>query len=228
MHAMRSSLSLPRSYRAPNARIRIALVDSNVIFRAGVRSVLERRPGIAVVSECGDAPTALDQIASLEPDMAIVDVDLEDETTRGLALLQDLHTQFPRMRTLVLTTAVSELIVVEALRRGAAGYALKHSSPDELGRMVQAIDHGESAFSSEVASVVARTIGGQVPSEATLSGREREVVALITRGQSNRQIANALFISESTVKFHVRNAMRKLGVTRRAEVAYRAGHMGLA
>jgi two-component system response regulator DevR len=224
---MRRSLSLPRSYRAPNARVRVALVDSNIIFRAGVRSVLERRPGVAVISECGDAPTALDQVASLEPDLVIVDVDLEDDTTKGLALLQDLKTQFPGVRTLVLTTAVSELIVVEALRRGAAGYALKHCSPDELGRMVQAIDHGESAFSSEVASVVARTIGGQVPSEATLSDRERAVVQLIARGQSNRQIAHALFISESTAKFHVHNAMRKLGVKRRAEVAYRAGLVGL-
>jgi two-component system, NarL family, response regulator DevR len=225
---MRTGLSLPRSYRAPNARIRIALVDSNVIFRAGVRSVLERRPGIAVVSECGDAATALDQIASLEPDMAIVDVDLEDDTTKGLALLQELARQFTRMRTLVLTTAVSELIVVESLRRGAAGYALKHVSPDELGRMVHAIDLGESAFSAEVASVVARTIGGQVPTEARLSAREREVVRLVAQGRSNRQIAADLFISESTAKFHVRNAMRKLGVSRRAEVAYVAGRAGLA
>lgn len=220
---MGTAMSLPRSYRAPNARIRIAIVDSNVIFRAGVRSVLERRPGIAVVSECGDAATALDQIASLEPDLVIVDVDIEDDTTNGLALLQDINRQFPRVRILVLTTAVSELIVVEALRRGAAGYALKHCSPDELGRMVKAVDQGDSAFSSEVASVVARSIGGSLPGEASLSDREREVVRLVAQGQSNRQIASALFISESTAKFHVHNAMRKLGVNRRSQVAYRAG-----
>ena len=104
---MSSGHSLPRSYRAPNA------------------TVLERRPGIAVISECGDSATALDQIASLEPDLAIIDVDLEDDTTKGLALLQDISRQFPRVRVLVLTTAVSELIVVESLRRGAVGYALK-------------------------------------------------------------------------------------------------------
>ncbi len=225
---MSPSLSLPRSYRAPNARVRIAIVDSNVIFRAGVRTVLERRPGLAVVSECGDAATALDQIANLEPDLAIIDVDLEDDTTSGLALLQDISRQFPSVRVLVLTTAVSELIVIEALRRGAAGYALKRSSPDELGKMVFALDRGDSAFSSEVASVVARSVGGHVPREATLSDREREVVRLVARGWSNKQVAAELFIAESTVKFHLRNAMRKLGTTRRSEVAYRAGKAGLS
>lgn len=220
--------SLPRSYRAPNARVRIALVDSNVIFRAGVRTVLERRPGIAVVSECGDHATALDQIANLEPDLVIVDVDLEDDTTRGLALLQDIERQFPRVRTLVLTTALSELVVVESLRRGAAGYALKDSSPDELSKMVLAIDQGDSAFSAHVASVVARSVGGHLPVEATLTDREREVVRLVAHGRSNKQVAAELFLSESTVKFHLRNAMRKLGVTRRSEVAYRVGRADLA
>ncbi len=225
---MSSGHSLPRSYRAPNAKIRIALVDSNIIFRAGTRTVLERRPGIAVISECGDSATALDQIASLEPDLAIIDVDLEDDTTKGLALLQDISRQFPRVRVLVLTTAVSELIVVESLRRGAVGYALKRCSPDELGKMVQSIDHGDSAFSAEVASVVARTIGGHMPAEATLSEREREVVRLVAHGQSNREIAHALYISESTVKFHLHNAMKKIGARNRSEVSYRATHSGLA
>ncbi len=221
------SMSLPRSYRAPNARVRVAIVDSNIIFRAGVRTVLERRPGIAVVSECGDAATALDQIASLEPDLVVVDVDLEDDTTKGLALLQELSRQFPRVRVLVLTTALSELVVVESLRRGAVGYALKDCSPDELSRMVLAIDQGDSAFSQHVASVVARNVGGHVPVEATLTDREREVVRLVARGMSNRQVAVELFLSESTVKFHLRNAMRKLGTTRRSEVAYRVGRAEL-
>jgi two-component system response regulator DevR len=224
---MRPSLSLPRSYRAPNARIRVALVDSNIIFRAGVRTVLERRPGIAVVSESGDAATALDQIANLEPDLVVVDVDLEDDTTAGLALLQNLHRQFPTVRVLVLTTAVSELIVVEALRRGAAGYALKRCSPDELGKMVQSVDRGDSAFSAEVASVVARSLGGHVPIEATLSDRERAVVRLVARGQSNKQVATELFITQSTVKFHLHNAMRKFGTHSRSEIAYRASQVGL-
>ena len=192
---MSPNQSLPRSYRAPNARVRIALVDANIIYRAGVRSVLERRPGLAVVAECGDAASALDQIASLEPDLVIIDVDLNDDTTAGLALLQDIHRQFPQVRLLVLTAAVSELIVVEALRRGALGYAVKTSTPDELGKMVLAIDHGDSAFSPGVASVVARTIGGNMPREATLSDREREVVQLVTRGLSNKQAAAHLFLS---------------------------------
>lgn len=225
---MSRSMSLPKSYRAPNARIRIALVDSNVIFRAGTRTVLERRPGIAVVSECGDPDTALDQIANLEPDLAIIDVDLEDDTTRGLALLQDINRSFPRIKVLVLTSAVSELIVIEALRRGAVGYALKHCSPDELGKMVQSVDRGDSAFSAEVASVVARSLGGKVPVEATLSDREREVVGLVAHGKSNKQVALELFISESTVKFHLHNAMKKIGAKNRSEVAYRVANKGLA
>ena len=224
---MSSKQSLPRSYRAPNAQVRVALVDSNAIYRAGVRTVLERRPGIAVISECGDAATALDQITNLEPDLVIVDVDLGDDTTSGLALLQDIQRQFPVIRVLVLSTAVSELIVVESLRRGAAGYALKQCSPDDLNRMVQAVDHGDSAFSPEVAGVVARTLGGHVPAEATLSDREREVVRRVARGRSNKQVAAELFISESTVKFHVHNAMRKLGATSRSEIAYRAVQAGL-
>ncbi len=220
--------SLPRSYRAPKARVRVAIVDSNVIYRAGVRTVLERRPGIAVISECGDSATALDQIANLEPDMVIVDVDLEDDTTSGLALLQDISRQFPTVRVCVLTSAVSEFIVLEALRRGAAGYALKTCTPDELGRIVLAVDRGDSAFSSEVAAVVARSIGGKVPLAASFSDREREVVRLVARGMSNKQIAAELFISESTVKFHLHNAMRKFGAKRRSEIAYRAVQAGLA
>ncbi len=220
--------SLPRSYRAPNARVRIALVDSNIIYRAGVRTVLERRPGLAVVSESGDSPTALDQIAALEPDLVIIDVDLTDDTTAGLALLQEIHRQFPEVRVLVLTAALSELVVVEALRRGASGYALKSSTPDELGKMVQSVEHGDGAFSPHVASVVARTFGGSLPREATLSDRERQVVQLVAKGRSNKQVAAELFVSESTVKFHLANAMTKLGTRRRAELAYRAVQVGLA
>ena len=224
---MSARLSLPRSYRAPNAKVRVALVDSNVIYRAGVRTVLERRPGIAVISESGDAATAMDQIASLEPDMVIVDVDLEDDTSMGLGLLQDISTQYRNVRVMVLTSAVSEFIVLEALRRGAAGYALKSCTPDELGRIVLAVDHGDSAFSSEVAAVVARSFGGQMPLTATFSDREREVVRLVARGMSNKQVAAELFISESTVKFHLHNAMQKIGATRRSEIAYRAVQVGL-
>lgn len=224
---MNGAQSLPRRYRAPNAKVRVALVDSNAIYRAGVRAVLERRPGVAVIAETGDAATALDQVASLEPDLVVIDVVLDDDTSAGLALVQDLHRDFPAVRVLVLTAAMTELVVVEALRRGAAGYALKTTTPDELGRMVRAIDNGDSAFSPAVASVVARSVGGGLPAEATFSGREREVVRLVARGSSNRQIAAALFISESTVKFHVRNAMRKVGVARRSELAYRALSAGL-
>jgi two-component system, NarL family, response regulator DevR len=225
---MTQNQSLPRSYRAPNARVRVALVDSNIIYRAGARAVLERRPGIAVVSECGDAPTALDQVANLEPDLVIVDVDLDDDTTAGLGLLQDLSRQFRSVRVMVLTAAVSEFIVLEALRRGAAGYALKTCTPDELGRIVLAVARGDSAFSSQVAAVVARSIGGQAPLAAAFSDREREVVRLVSRGMSNKQVAAELFISESTVKFHLHNAMTKIGATRRSEVAYRALQAGLA
>ena len=135
----------------------------------------------------------------------------------------------PAVRCLVLTTFLNERLVVAAIRSGAKGYVLKDVDADALVRSIRAVQAGESAFDSHAAAVVVRTMAGdRTPDTAVVfTTRESEVVRLLAHGQSNRQIGHSLFISETTVKFHVHNVMRKLGVTRRAEVVYRSGQLGL-
>jgi two-component system response regulator DevR len=148
----------------------------------------------------------------------------------GLALCAQISTRSPGSRVLVLTTFVEEWLVLEAIKQGAKGYVVKDVELTELVRAIRAVYRGESAFDSHSASVVVRSLhnrqGFDNPVQQ-ITPREREILALLARGMSNVAIGQRLYISEATVKFHVGNVMRKLGVARRAEAVYAASKIGM-
>ena len=219
---------VPLGRRSPQATTRIVVADRNVITRVGLRSILERNTGMAVVAEATSYDAVLDSVDEHGPDVLIIDLDLGDDTTRGLKLCEDISDRYPETKILVLANTLSEMIVVEALRRGATGYLCKDDvKADELGKGVKAVQDGETVLGRGVGSMVARGLGSSRGQTEHLTDREIEVIKLIARGLSNKQIAQSIYISESTVKFHLQNASRKLNAHRRAELVHRAAAAGL-
>lgn len=214
---------------AASGAIRLVIVDDHAIVRHGLRAMLEREPDLLVVAEAGNAAEARALTAQHRPDVVLLDLKLADDEEAGLAVCRGLAQDDPAMRVLVLTTFLNERLVVEAIRSGAKGYVLKDVDVEALSRSIRAVHAGESAFDSHSAAVVVKSLSGDKGPADTVSftAREEEVVALLARGLSNREIGRRLFISETTVKFHVHNVMAKLGVKRRAEVVYRSGQLGL-
>ena len=209
--------------------VRLVIVDDHAIIRQGLRTMLEREDDMLVVAEAGTPQEARDAVRELQPDVVLLDLKLGDDDDAGLAVCRQLKADDPGVRCLVLTTFLNERLVVGAIRSGAKGYVLKDVDAEALVRSIRAVRAGESAFDSHAAAVVVKTMAGERVDEGAVSftARESEVVRLLANGQSNRQIGQTLFISETTVKFHVHNVMGKLGVKRRAEVVYRSGQLGL-
>ncbi|MEY4451904.1 MAG: hypothetical protein RLZZ380_1025 [Actinomycetota bacterium] len=218
---------VPLGRRMPQATTRIVVADRNVITRVGLRSILERSTGFAVIAEATSYDAVIDAVDEHGPDVLIIDLDLGDDTTRGLKIVEEVTDRYPATKVLVLANTLSEMIVVEALRRGANGYLCKDDvKADELGKGVKAIQDGETVLGKGVGNLVAHSLGSTRQTEH-LTDREVDVIKHVAKGLSNKQIAAAMFISESTIKFHLQNASRKLNAHRRAEIVHRAAAAGL-
>jgi two-component system response regulator DevR len=209
--------------------IRILIVDDHTIVRQGLRSILELEPDFTVVGEAADAAAAIADTAQLRPDVVLLDLKLSDSApAEGLDVCATLRDQQPAVRIVVLTTFLDQKLLVGALQRGASGYVLKDVDAVELARIIRTVHRGESGFDGRSARLVVRSLTGQPAAPARLlSERELEVVRLVARGATNVQAARDLFVSESTVKYHLRLAMRKIGAKDRTELVYRAGAQGL-
>lgn len=209
---------VPLGRRAPHAHIRILIADRNIITRIGLRTILERRSDTAVVAEANNYDSIVDAVDEHGPDVVLFDLDLGDDTTRGLAICSEISERYPTTRIVVLATSLNEMVVLEAIRRGAVGFLIKDDvSAEELNQAVRDVRSGQTVFGRNVAGILARGIGTR-DSAPTLSTREREIIGLVGEGKSNKQIAAHLFISEGTVKFHLRNASTKLDAHTRAEL----------
>jgi DNA-binding NarL/FixJ family response regulator len=217
----------------PTVSTRVLIVDDHAIVRRGLRSILELEEDIAVVGEAGGPEDALRTVERTRPDVVLLDLKLSpDGDADGLAVCSEILEGRPGTGVVVLSTFLEEQLVAEALRRGAQAYVLKDVDLSELVRIIRAVARGESGFDSRSAAVVRGLAAGTRAERAgngmtALTDREREVVRLIAEGLTNREIGETIFVSESTVKFHVRNVMRKLDVHHRAEVAYAASRLGL-
>ena len=208
---------------------RVLIVDDHAIVRRGLRSILELEQDIAVVGEAGAPAEALRTVERTRPEVVLLDLKLSPAgDAEGLAVCSRILERRPGTGVVILSTFLDERLVAEALRRGAQAYVLKDVDLGELVRIIRAVARGESGFDSRSAAVVRALAAGRPAAERPpLTDREREVVGLIAEGLTNREIGQAIFVSESTVKFHVRNVMRKLDVHHRAEVAYAASRLGL-
>lgn len=211
--------------------IRLMIIDDHSIVRHGLRSILELEHGIEVVGEADDPSAALHVLEEISPDIVLLDLSLGGRgTVEGLEMCQIITSRYPRTGVIVLTTFLEEYLVLQAIRSGAKGYVLKDVDAVDLVKIVRAVYRGESALDTRSAAMVMKNFLAnndlQNPS-LDLTAREMEVIRLLGKGFSNREIGEQISISESTVKFHVRKIMRKLNVNHRTEIVYAAGKLGL-
>jgi DNA-binding NarL/FixJ family response regulator len=201
------------------APISVLIVDDHPVVRRGLRVLLEVQDGIEVAGEAGDGATALALAAELSPDVVLLDLKLPGMD--GVAVLTELKTRTSRARVLVLTSATEPASASRALRAGAAGVVYKDVDPDALVRAIRSVHDGHMLLAPEAAGSLVRNGGGWNPVGGldALTSREREVLAEIAKGRSNREIARALTVSEKTVKAHVSAVLAKLGVQDRTQAA---------
>jgi DNA-binding NarL/FixJ family response regulator len=210
------------------ATIDIVLVDDHAIVRQGLRAVLEREADLRVVAEASSPAEALAVVARVRPQVLLLDLKLSPTAdAEGLDLCARLTRGNPGLAVLVLTTLLDDHLVVDAIQRGAKGYVVKDVDTSELVRAIRAVSRGDSAFDARSAAAMVRTLNAAGEAESRkLTERELQVLRMLAQGMSNRDIGGRLYISETTVKFHVGNIMRKLEVTRRAEAVYAASKLG--
>ena len=195
--------------------IRVLIVDDHPVVRQGLRVLLEVQDGIEVTGEAGDGPTALARAAVHQPDVILLDLKLPG--LDGLAVLEQLkHTT---ARVLVLTSVTDPVAAGRAMREGAAGVLYKDVDPDALVRAIRAVHDGHLLLSPEAAGTLLQPSAGPSRGLDALTAREREVLAELAQGRSNREIARALHVSEKTVKAHVSSVLAKLGVQDRTQAA---------
>ena len=203
------------------SKLRLLVVDDHEVVRAGLRTLLGLEDDLEVVGEAGSGEAALAQAVALRPDLVLLDVVMDGlggiETCRALRSLP----QPPRV--LMLTSYSDDDAVISSILAGASGYLLKNTGRAELLRALRAVGAGQELIDPAVTSKVTRRLG-QLAQTATatpdpLSEREREVLALIARGYTNREIAERLVIAEKTAGHHVSHILDKLGLSRRSEAA---------
>ena len=199
--------------------ISVLIVDDHPVVRRGLRVLLEVQDGIEVAGEAGDGATALALDAELAPDVILLDLKLPGMD--GLAVLGELTARDSAARVLVLTSVTEPASASLAVRSGAAGMLYKDVDPDALVRAIRSVHDGHLLLAPEAAGNLVRSAGRPSPVAGldALTSREREVLAELTKGRSNREIARALGVSEKTVKAHVSSVLAKLGVQDRTQAA---------
>lgn len=194
--------------------IRLVLADDHPVVREGVRALLESDPDFQVVGQADDGVEVARLVDQLHPDVVVLDLMMPGRS--GLEVTRELAQQPEAPPVLILTMHESEAYVLEALRSGAAGYALKQAQAGELARGIRAVASGERYLSPPLSEraldAYVRRAEALIDPQGTLTKREREVLGLAAQGHSNAEIATRLFISRRTVETHRAHAMRKLGI----------------
>jgi len=207
--------------------ITILVVDDHAVVREGLRTFLGLQDGFEIVGEAADGEEALERAEQLDPDVILMDLVMPKRD--GVSAMQELRERAPRSRVIVLTSFLDDDRLLPALEAGAAGYLLKNSQPAELARAVRAAHAGEAIIDPMVAARLVHALSERptAPTIGDLTPRERDVLALIAQGRSNKRIALELGISEKTVKTHVGHVFAKLDVTDRTQAAVLAVRHGL-
>ncbi len=212
-------------------RVRVLLVDDDDLMRAGLRSVLSSDDTIEVAGEAGDGGEALDRVRETQPHVVLMDIRMPG--VDGISATRDVLAGSVDVKVVVLTTFEDDDYIFDALSAGASGFLLKRTTPEELISAIHAVAEGDSLLSPSVTRRVIDRMATQPV--AGLSGarlekltpREREVLELIGRGLSNREIAESFVIEESTVKTHVKRILMKLGLRDRVQAVILAYETGL-
>jgi len=203
--------------------IRVLVVDDHALFRRGLQMVLEQEPDIEVVGEASDGSEAVETAAETLPDIVLMDVRMPKRG--GIDACTAIHDVAPSTKIIMLTISDEEADLYDAIKAGAMGYLLKEISIEEVASAIRAVHGGQSLISpsmaskllTEFAAMVKKTDERQQVPAPRLTDREMEVLKLVAKGLNNRDIAKQLFISENTVKNHIRNILEKLQLHSRME-----------
>ncbi|OIQ80725.1 transcriptional regulatory protein DegU [mine drainage metagenome] len=212
--------------------IRVLIVDDHTLFRSGIRLVLQRQEGFEVVGEAGDGLEGVKRAKQLKPDVVLLDLHMAG--TSGLEVLRLLADDAPQAQVVMLTVSEDTDDLVDALRAGARGYLLKNIDTDFLLDSIRRAARGESVMSPQMIARLAdtmrqpaRTPASTAVSTTKLTPREHEIIIMLARGASNKEIARDLDLAESTVKIHVQGILRKLNLASRVQAAVYAVEHGL-
>jgi len=208
---------------------RVVVVEDHPIFRDGLVRCLDAEPDLTVVGQLVDATFSVRQLIDLRPDVVVMDIELPGGS--GIDTTRQIRGALPEVPVVILTAFLDQELLFAAMQAGARGYVLKHMTFPELLATLRRVLAGETLLTPALASRVlrefeSRQVPGRDPRLALLSPREEEVLRLLATGETNRQIARRLFVSEETIKSHVGAILRKLEVpdrTRAAVLAVRAG-----
>ncbi|MFD3517993.1 response regulator [Streptomyces sp. NPDC058657] len=210
--------------------IRVFLLDDHEVVRLGLTDLLDSEPDISVVGDAGSVEQALVRGPALRPDVAVLDVRLPDGD--GISVCRELRSRMPELACLMLTSFDDEEALLDAIMAGAAGYVLKQLRGSDLVAAVRTVASGASLLDPSTTARLMRSLRAGpssgpalAPELASLSPRERDILALIGEGLTNREIGKDLYLSEKTVKNHISRLLAKLGVQRRVQAAVLATHL---
>jgi DNA-binding NarL/FixJ family response regulator len=201
---------------------RILLVDDHEVVRLGLKSLLERHPQFEVVGEAASAREAMEQVATLKPEVVLMDIRLPG--TSGIEACEEIVNKYPGTRVIMLTSYAEDEMLFSAIRAGASGYILKQIGSTDLVKALEAVSRGEALLDPAVTQRVFQEVRRAVKEEEAsafvhLSQQEKHVLLLVSEGKTNREIAKSLFLGEGTVRNYVSSILSKLGVNNRAEAA---------
>ena len=209
------------------SRVRLVVVDDHALFRRGLISLLQEMPDFQVAGEASNGREALPVIEKNQPDVVLLDINMP--VMNGIEALVEIRKTNPSIKVLMLTISQNDEDLVAAIVAGANGYVLKNTEPEALRSIILQVASGMAVLSPEVTAKVFHAVRRSQSdrSRGLLSDREVEVLGCLARGQTTAQIADALFISENTVKTHIRHILEKMEVNNRAEAVARAAQMDL-
>lgn len=218
---------------APAEPISVLLVDDHMLFRSGVRALLQRNPRFAIVGEASDGVDGVKRAMQLKPDIILLDLHMPGMS--GVETLQLILQDWPEAAVIMLTVSEEGEDLAAALQAGARGYLIKNIDADYLVRAIERAAAGESVLAESMTAKLVAQLQKQrepkppaPPSELDkLTPREREILTCLARGESNKLIARVLDLAESTVKIHVQNILKKLGLSSRVQAAVFAVEQGL-
>jgi NarL family two-component system response regulator LiaR len=202
-------------------KIKVLIVDDHQVVRQGLRTFLELHDDIAVIGEAQDGQEAVKLVQQYKPDVVLMDLVMPHMD--GISATQQVLALDSNTKVIVLTSFSEDDKVFPAIQAGAASYLLKDVSPDDLVEAIRAVYHGEARLHSDIARKLMQQVSQMhnIPQDSSLdglTGREQEVLRLVARGRSNREIAKELFISEKTVKTHISNILGKLHLEQRTQL----------
>jgi DNA-binding NarL/FixJ family response regulator len=201
--------------------IRVLLADDQILFREGLASLLSLEPDLEIVGHANHGREAISLAATVQPNVILMDVRMP--VCDGVMATREIHEQFPQIRILVLTTFDEDEYVWRSLQAGAAGYILKNTPSEQVAAAIRTVYQGHSQLGPTIAEKVFAQIQAPISKRENYQGwfsdRELEVLKLLAQGMSNREIAEALFLSEGTIKNHITRILSQLGVRDRTQAA---------